>query len=632
MDNPIIKNNFEKCNGLHFVHLNVRSIQSKGKFENLKIEILKSNAHIITLSETWLSKNIDSKLLHIPGFNFFRVDRNWSENGKSTKKGGGLGIYIKEGIDYNDLKFSDNNMSTSDIEMQWVEIKIRNMRKIILINVYRPPGGTYKSFCESIYKSISNSSIKDNSDIFIMGDMNIDILDVNSPQKKELDNTMKKIGLMNINKSFTRHSKNKNSCIDLIFSNSDCIESHGLLDWNISDHMGIFLTRKKKKMINKKTNFEGRSYKNYIKEDFQWSLINEKWNQFYLLDDVNEAWLYMKSIITKHIDNLCPIKKFKINEHREAWITNELLERIIDKNRLLSKARKSGKNADWEIAKVSRNLVNKVLSNAKKDFLIDEQINLSKDPKKFWQSVSRILPSKKDNNNIISLKDYKGLDINNQETANHINNFFTKIGMNLANKIENTQWKYLENSVDSEIEAIKTDFEEVLHLCKEIDITKSSGFNFLSSKILKDAFMFLITQLVFLFNLSLEKSKFPDDWKTATIIPLYKGGNKNLVNNYRPVSLLPLPGKLLEKIVHRGLTNYIENNNLLSDNQNGFRKNFSTTKSIVDFNDIIFENMNNGQLTVAVFIDLRKAFDTVNHSILLKKLNKLGIKNKMFNW
>ena len=171
-----------------------------------------------------------------------------------------------------------------------------------------------------------------------------------------------------------------------------------------------------------------------------------------------------------------------------------------------------------------------------------------------------------------------------------------------------------------------------MQICKEIDTSKSSGINFLSSKILKDAFMVLITQLVYLFNLSLSKSEFPSEWKNATIIPLFKGGNKKLVSNYRPVSLLPLTGKLLEKIAHRGISNFIENNNLLSDNQSGFRKNYSTTKSIVDLNDVIFENMNNSQITAAVFIDLRKAFDTVDHSILLRKLEKMGINNNLFHW
>ena len=313
----------------------------------------------------------------------------------------------------------------------------------------------------------------------------------------------------------------------------------------------------------------------------------------------------MKNIISININKTCPVKSFKVNAHRDAWITNELLGRILDKNKLLKKARKSGKDEDWIIAKTSRNLVNKELSNAKKEFLLEEQQNFSKDPKKIWQSISRIIPSKKENVREILLKDENDKDIDNNETANYINNFFTNIGVNLANKMDKTDWNYLEKKNDTNMEPIKTDYEEVLQLCKDIDIAKSSGIEFLSSKILKDAFMVSINQLAFLFNLSISKSEFPNEWKNATIIPLYKGGNAKLVSNYRPVSLLPLLGKILEKIVHMGLTNYIENNNLLSENQSGFRKNYSTTKSIVDFNDIIFDNMNEGQVTAAVFIDLR---------------------------
>ena len=120
--------------------------------------------------------------------------------------------------------------------------------------------------------------------------------------------------------------------------------------------------------------------------------------------------------------------------------------------------------------------------------------------------------------------------------------------------------------------------------------------------------------------------------KNTTIIPLFKGGNKYIVRYYRRVSLLPLPGKMLEKIVSKILTNFIENNNLLSDNQSGFRKNYSTTKSIVDLTDIIFENMNNSNVTAATFIDVRKAFDTADHLISLKILDKMGIKNSSLLW
>ena len=131
--------------------------------------------------------------------------------------------------------------------------------------------------------------------------------------------------------------------------------------------------------------------------------------------------------------------------------------------------------------------------------------------------------------------------------------------------------------------------------------------------------MVIIPQLVHLFNLSFRAGVFPDSWKEATIIPLYKGGDKTDVGKYRPVSLLPISRKLLEKIVHTNLSNFLKNHNVMSAKQGGFRKGFSTTKPVADLTDTFFENANKGQPTLAVFVDLRKAFDTVDHCILLEK-------------
>ena len=137
----------------------------------------------------------------------------------------------------------------------------------------------------------------------------------------------------------------------------------------------------------------------------------------------------------------------------------------------------------------------------------------------------------------------------------------------------------------------------------------------MSSRIIKDAFLVLTLQLVYLFNLSLSTSIFQSKWKSATVIPLFKGGNKLDVSNYRPISLLPLPGKLLEKIVHKRLSTYLEVNDLLCDEQCGFRKERSTVHSIVRLTDALLNAINNNETCMAVFVDLKKAFDTVNHKM-----------------
>ena len=149
---------------------------------------------------------------------------------------------------------------------------------------------------------------------------------------------------------------------------------------------------------------------------------------------------------------------------------------------------------------------------------------------------------------------------------------------------------------------------------------------------LKDAFLVLVPQLVYLLNLSLSTGIYPTPWKIATVVPLYKEGGKSRIGIYRPISLLPEPGRIIEKIVRKVISNHLEANDPLTKFQAGSRKGYSTTSSIVSLTKDIFESINNQKVTVAVFVDLAKAFNTVNHLILLDKLIKLGITGTFFSW
>ena len=171
-----------------------------------------------------------------------------------------------------------------------------------------------------------------------------------------------------------------------------------------------------------------------------------------------------------------------------------------------------------------------------------------------------------------------------------------------------------------------------MKLLREIDITTSSAIEYLSSKTLKDAFICLIDQLRFLLNLSFNTGIFPDEWKMAQIKPLPRDGDLTQCNNYRPTSLLPLPGKIAEKIAHARLSTCFETNIFLNKKQGGFRKNNSTINSVSEFSHEIYSAINTRDVSLATFIDFFKAFDTVNHKILINKLKVYGIKNNNFSW
>ena len=161
---------------------------------------------------------------------------------------------------------------------------------------------------------------------------------------------------------------------------------------------------------------------------------------------------------------------------------------------------------------------------------------------------------------------------------------------------------------------------------------KSTGVNTLPPGMLKDVAPVIAPALAYIINLSLRTGQVPNEWKIAQVLPLHKGGNKDDFNNYRPISILPVLSKILEKAVHQQLMEYLETNNLLSDLQFGYRRKRSTYLATVLLTDSIRRAGDEGKLTGAVFLDLSKAFDTLGHDRLILKLKSYGVKGLALKW
>ena len=218
--------------------------------------------------------------------------------------------------------------------------------------------------------------------------------------------------------------------------------------------------------------------------------------------------------------------------------------------------------------------------------------------------------------------------------ADHINNFFVDIGGNLASEIPDS---LLEMDLN-----FKGDYErfcfrpvtekEVQKLLRSMSVNKSTGVDGIPIRFLKICEKVSVQVLTHIINLSLSTMTVPNNWKLACVVPLFKEGDKTVPGNYRPIAILPAASKILERVSHNQVMDCFTRNKLLSDAQFGFRKGHSTTSCIMNLLNDIYISMDNKQVTGVVFLDLKKAFDTVDHGVLLRKLHMYGLDANSVAW
>ena len=225
--------------------------------------------------------------------------------------------------------------------------------------------------------------------------------------------------------------------------------------------------------------------------------------------------------------------------------------------------------------------------------------------------------------------------------ANCLNEHFSSVGKNMASEIENVvdpksmknPLDYLPRTVKNSLFFCDIDFAEILNLIAKLVTKKACGYDHISNRILKKTSYIIAPYLCILFNNCIRQGVFPDAYKIAKVIPLFKkGGDKESKDSYRPISLLPALGKLLEKLISVRVVRFFEAYDLFSPHQFGFRAKFSTDYAIVDIYEKLLSNLDKGLSTCAVFLDLAKAFDSVSHDILLQKLKRYGIRGNTFDF
>ena len=329
----------------------------------------------------------------------------------------------------------------------------------------------------------------------------------------------------------------------------------------------------------------------------------------------------MEGFLDGFLNEHCPLKTFRSKELSPVWLTHDVIMLSLDRDRAWAKALQSDDENDWALARRLRNWANNAVKAAKANFLRNELETNHKDPKKFWRNIKDVLPDQ--SSGIIDIKNPL-----KEQQAQEVNNFFANIGSGLSTKFgpETLDLRF-ENAVGNgeELHIEPISQPEVVRLIGSISVYKSSGIDNVSARVIKDFLSLISRELTLLFNNILETGVFPDKWKMATVTPIPKVSNATLPTELRPISLLPIPGKLLEKYITKNIVQFLEAKEFFSDSQSGFRKGKSTAGATSKLLDKIICDLNDSKTSVAAYLDVQKAFDSINHNILLRKLRSCGL-------
>ena len=334
--------------------------------------------------------------------------------------------------------------------------------------------------------------------------------------------------------------------------------------------------------------------------------------------------------ITDILEIMCPYKNVYVREDRTPWFTHEIYECINKRTYYIRLYRKTRNQDIFTIVKYFRNKCNKLVREAKRTF-IKNSIEINRlNPKKFWRTLNSLLkPVNSHFADVEFIDKNMNRKIPNAETSDFLNSFFANVGnrkIPYKGEFEDTKF------VGDKFEIGNVCDREVRKLVLGIDVTKDSCVDGISANVLKIAFGKIVKPLCHLFKNSLSTGTFPRKWAIGYINILPKGGDKTDPSNWRPITQTCIPAKLLEKIVQNRLLTHLDANNILSDCQYGFRKGKSTQQAIFELNKDINLSLNKGDIIGMLFLDISKAFDSLDHGLLLGKLKNIGLADNAVSW
>ena len=604
--------------GLKVMQANVDTLTNK--MEELQLRIVTERPDIICLQEVLPKFSLDEIQTDIT----FKIDGYTMYCADNMKRG--TIIYVIDKLPSTQIECTD----VPDICACYVSLSAN--KTLYICNVYRSPNSD-SSNDDSILAYLTVLARGKQDNLLICGDFNLKDIDWSSQHGRSTasENLIHFIQDNFLTQHVSEHTRfregQQDSLLDLIITDTpDRITDISFTaPLGKSDHVclvyyidGSYDSQSHSK--ESKNYYRG----NYVQitEDIAAIDWEDKLNDM----DVNDSWDLFCSVISTSVNQNIPNSR-ATPRNRQKWMTKDTDQAIKDKHRAYNKYRKNKTEINLESYKKAKNHATQTARNARVNFETRIANNVKDNPKEFWAYIKHQTSSAKGLAPL--LKEDGSLALDAQDKAELLNDFFASVFTS-----EDTDNIPVPDprQVESFLTDIKFTEENILQVIKDMKSGSSAGPDEIHPRVIKETSQAIVTPLCIIFNKSIEEGQIPRAWKDAIIVPIFKKGKRSSPGNYRPVSLTSVCCKLMERIVRKSIHDHINVNKLFASQQHGFRSGRSCNTQLLTVTETWTQWHDSHTPFDCVYLDYRKAFDSVPHARLLSKVNALGIKGKVYEW
>ena len=589
--------------GLTIGNVNACHLRNKVDDVTVLINSHPNKVHLFGVNETRLDAEVNDSLLHINNYSIVRKDA------EQKQMHTGLVVYIHDSIRH--FVKRRNDLESDTVEAIWLEIFQKKSASAYVCSLYRNPA--YTSEWMNDFMTMMDK-IPDNADIVLLGDFNFDLFG----QQNSWLTVISMLGLSQLITDSTRVTSKTQTLIDHIYTNDPTkVINPTIIQSSLSDHYAIFCTyhaKLPKLPKNGHDYIQYRSFKGFNETLFLHDIACLPFHQIYETLDPDKALDLLHMLMIVVIDKHAPIRTKRV-KHSDLppWITAELVFTM--KLRDIYK-----KNNDDINYKKTKNLVSSMVDKAKESYF-NKLIEDKKDTATLWRAINTFT---KKSNNKASASTSISPELFNQHFLSVSDRVLTPEHIKASNDYvcpDNLVQFCKEKVKDNNFNIPFLTVYEVGKLISSLGDKKSMGPENIPAFFLQLTLPYIVEPLTYIYNLCIESNTFPAALKVAKVIPLPKASDKSNPDNFRPISLLPLLSKPLERHIQKHLYDYLDKNSLLHINQSGFRPKHSCQTALISLCDSWLAAINKTQVVGTLFLDFRKAFDLVSHSILLQKLS-----------